>query len=438
MDTSLIILPSALMDGNKKQERSEDTLVRMSKATRDTLTSDNILLSGVAEKKQLEVFKAFTKDMIRVRQFVLEGTINHEDVTRIGFVSSNTFKKLGGQGHFLDLSKIPKEKPKEKPEIVIDKFLIGTDPELLLIKDGNIVNASSIEGFNKYAKFGSDGAAAELRPNPAFTAEDLVKNIKEILQDKTVNAKLHGIDLISACYYEDKIRDYPVGTHIHIDNPKQIAALPVAERYKLFAVTNKILDELLTVPMIRLDGTLGHNRRAKCKMSMANGYNGGNYGKGYGYFGEWRECNGRLEHRSLSGLVMANPEIATAVFGTAQAIAEASYGVALKNNLDTAFILPDNFKRETLFNKTFKGWGKIPIAEILQCTASSKEISDLMDASDRSVISQEYIKQWLVKIRKLPTYAKFSNYIEALGEILSASDKALDSLETKIKTTWKD
>ena len=62
----------------------------------------------------------------------------------------------------------------------------------------------------------------------------------------------------------------------------------------------------------------------------------------------------------------------------------------------------------------------------------------MMDASDRKVISQAYIKKWLTKMRTLTTYQKFSKHIETLGEILSSSDKVLDSFDTNIKNTWKD
>ncbi len=431
----LIILPSETMDGNKKQGRNEDTLLRMAKATRDSVALDknNVTLSGLANSKELNIYKAFSKDLIKVRELILADALNYEDSDRVAFVSSRTYKELGGDGLFLDLSKL---KPKEKIELIAN-LLIGTDPELLLMSQGKVVNASSIEGFDKKAKFGSDGAMAELRPDPANSAEDFVRNIKEILQNDNVQKKINKLDLISTCYHEEENRDYPVGTHIHIDNPKKIASLTLEERFRLFAVTNKILDELLTLPAIRLDGSKGHNRRAKCKMSTHNGFGGG-YGKGYGFFGEWRECHGRLEHRSLSGLVLINPDVATAVFGTAQAIAEATYNEALKNKLNKNFILPEKFNYKDIYKTTFKNWGDIPLAETLGCTTSSKDIAEMMDASDRKIVSQAYIKKWLTKIRTLSTYDKFSNHIEALGDILSSSDKVLDGFDTNIKNTWKD
>jgi hypothetical protein len=207
---------------------------------------------------------------------------------------------------------------------------------------------------------------------------------------------------------------------------------------RLFAVTNKILDELLTVPLVRLDGDAGHKRRARCKMSTHNGYNKGSYGKGYGFFGEWRACNGHLEHRSLSGLVMLNPEICTAVFGTAKAIAEAVYKMAIKNGLDEDFILPSKFSPKSIYSEDFAGWDEVPLAAALNCTTASGTISGIMNKSCRNEVNKPAIKDWLSKIRSLPNYADYSEHIESLGDLLSSSTKVLDGFNVNMKNTWKD
>ena len=435
--SKLIIVPSTLMDENP--DKNENAFARMAKVTRESAgvnNADEITLGDLKKAKAFHVKKAFTRDIIRARELVLNDALSYEDMNRVVFVSSKTFKDLGGVGDLLDFAKVEEVIKKVKVE-EITKLLIGTDPELLLVHNGKVVPASSINGFTKQSKFGSDGPMAELRPDPAFGAEGLVENLRKIINDDNVQAKINGLELISACYHEEEQRDYPVGTHVHIDNPEKIAALPTEQRRNLFAVTNKIMDELLTLPLIRLDGPKGHNRRAKCKMSMANGF-GGNYGKGYGYFGEWRECHGRLEHRSLSGLVLSNPEIATAVFGTAQAIAEAAYNEALKNDLNREFILPNKYNKNGIYDVQFNNWGDIPLAETLGCVTSSKDVNDMMNSSDRKTVTTNYIKKWLTKIRTLPTYGKFSKHVEALGDILSRSDKSLDGLDKNIKNTWKE
>ncbi len=432
MEKQIIVIPSEKMDSNQKEGRDEHRLVRMAKVARNKLDPDNsgMTLEGLINTKKLSTFKAYTEDVKKARKMMVDGALLDEhDLSNTCFVSTETYKNLGGKDKtlVLDLNSI------------FTKLLIGTDPELLLMHEGNVKHADSIPGFNKDAKFGNDGAMAELRPDPSHTAEGLVANMKKLLHDDVLINNVRDLDWISSCYIENKDRDYPVGTHIHIDNPKKIAAMSNESRLRLFAVTNKILDELLSMPLIRLDGSIGHKRRARCKMSAHNGYNKGSYGKGYGFFGEWRPCNGRLEHRSLSGLVITNPTICTAVFGTAKAIAEAVYKEAIKNDLNSDFILPKQFSKGVIYNDTFKQWDKIPLAESLGCTTTSGIISKAMNKSCRTDINKKSITDWLVKIRKLPTYNTYANNIESLGDVLVSSAKVLDGYNNvNMKKTWKE
>jgi hypothetical protein len=187
--------------------------------------------------------------------------------------------------------------------------------------------------------------------------------------------------------------------------------------------------------MIRLDGKIGHNRRAKCKMSQMGGF-GNNYGVGYGFFGEWRTCNGRLEHRSLSGLVISDPKICEAVFGVGQAIVEAVYKEAINHDLDGNFILPLDYDPKSIYTKKFKDWEKIPLASVFDCTKSSEFMHITMDNSSRVEISVDYIKKWNKKLKKLSTYGKYENYIESLSELLSNNSKTLDNINKNIKHNW--
>ncbi len=430
MDKKIVVLPSDKMDTNKKEDRNEHKLIRMAKAVRDDLDPNNsgLEIVGVDKSKVLNSFKAFSSDIKTAKKLVECEDIEATDLNRVCFVSTKTFKKLGGSGPFIEMSITD----------TFSKILIGTDPELLIMRDGNVISAAGIPGFSKTSKFGSDGAMAELRPDPAYTAEGLTSNIKDLLNNQILTDAVKDYDWKSACYHESNARDYPVGTHIHIDNPKKIAGLTSEARSRLFAVTNKIMDELLTIPMIRLDGNMGHRRRAKCKMSTHNGYNNNTYGKGYGFFGEWRVCAGRLEHRSLSGLVLLDPDICTAVFGTAKAIAEAVYKAAIEQKLDRGFILPEEYSKTSIYHSEFSNWGNIPLAELLECTTSSGKMALIMNKSSRTDISIKFIKRWLTHIRRLSTYNDYSDNIESLGEILSCSGKTLDGFNTNMKNIWKD
>lgn len=425
MEKTLILLPSNKMDNNKKEDRNEHNLIRMPKVVRDQLDpDDNGLEVSNKTTASFSTFKAYTEDLKNA-----QAILGEKELDRVCFVTTQNYKMLGGNNTpFLEIN---------ASNTFID-MLIGTDPELLIMQDNKVVNASNVLTNNKQAQFGADGAMAELRPKPASTSNDLVLNIKEVLNSKNNIKALEKYDLISACYVDGGDRDYPVGAHVHIGNPKKIENLKIEERLRLFAVTNKILDELLTVPLIRLDGEKGHNRRAKCKMSVHNGYNTGKYGKGYGFFGEWREAHGRLEHRSLSGLILSRPDLCRAVFGTAKAIAEAVYKEAIINKLDKNFILPENFSQKEIYQNNFNSWADIPLAVTFDCTTPSTVIANMMDKSSREEISVNFIKRWLKRIRLLPTYKKYEQDIETLGTILSCSAKTLDSIENNIKLTWKE
>jgi len=314
-------------------------------------------------------------------------------------------------------------------------MLIGTDPELLIMNNGQIIPANSIQGFSKNAKFGSDGAMAELRPDPASSPEKLIENMKKLFS--LTNTAAEGYDWISSCYHETKQRDYPVGAHIHIGNPHKIATgLNAKDKNRLFAVTNKIMDELLAIPMIRLDGKSGYKRRARCKMSHINGFGAG-YGKGYGFFGEWRGKHGRLEHRTLSGLVISNPKLCKSVFSTALAIAEAVYKKIINEKLDPDIILPSKFNENIIYDKSFVSWGDIPLAEIFGCVRSSKEMSDTLDKSSRSEITSSHIDSWLKKMSVLSTFSKYEADIVHLSEILSQNTQTLNKINRNIKKTWR-
>ena len=108
MNNKLILVPSESMDGNKKPDRDENSLLRVPKAVRDSLDIQNDIISLTAadKKAELKLFKAFSKDLIKMRELILEGLLEPADISRVAFVSSKTFKTMGGEGSVLDLSKI--------------------------------------------------------------------------------------------------------------------------------------------------------------------------------------------------------------------------------------------------------------------------------------------------------------------------------------------
>ncbi|MEA3471201.1 MAG: hypothetical protein U9R24_05765, partial [Thermodesulfobacteriota bacterium] len=191
-----------------------------------------------------------------------------------------------------------------------------------------------------------------------------------------------------------------------------------------FKVFNKIIDELLALPMMKLDGTNGNKRREGCAM--------GNYG----YFGGYRLCDGRLEHRTLSGIWLSHPKLAEVVFGVAKAIIDEVYKLIANNDFNMEYMYPENLKNRNIFNVNFDDWGRIQLANDIGCTRPSIEMQKLLIKSQAKVINKPFIKKWHTHMKGLSTYGKYETYIDALAELLCRPAKELQGIDTCIKSNW--
>lgn len=111
------------------------------------------------------------------------------------------------------------------------KFKIGSDPEFSFISQGRRINAKKLlntvfessdeynnDGYETKGGFiGWDGceATAELRPFPSKSTEQATKNIKIMLEE--INERLPTFEMSTISTYA------PVGGHIHIEIPEEIA-----------------------------------------------------------------------------------------------------------------------------------------------------------------------------------------------------------------------
>jgi len=431
MDGQLILVISDSMDDNKKPDRNEDALIRMSANARKAMRfdDDSVEVSGQKHHKVLKVHQSFSKDIKAVKR---SGKYSNAELKQIGFVTTDIFKLLTGTGEGDKKASIGKPTTKiDKPAIKVVKTLIGCDPEFLLFdNDGNVVRANSI--LRKNGKIGSDGAMIEVRPDPETSPIKLVKNMKDIFKDRDLTESIRNFKWKASIYYKDAIRDYPVGGHIHLGNPEGISVLTNTSKTFLFSVLNKIMDELLSLPMIKLDGTdLGKSRRSDCQMAMGN--------NGYGYYGEWRPCDGRLEHRTLSGLWLMHPLIAKSVLGTAKAIADEMFGIVSSVDYNkNIFKHPGvTFQRhKDLYRSDFDKWDEIDIAKEMGCTRSSGYMADMLNRSKAKSITKTYLKKWYAKLKGMSTYNKYSEHIDNLYTILCMPNKDIKDLGFDIKTNW--
>ena len=421
----LILLPSSAMDKNKKSDRNEDSLIRMSKKARRFMKfdEDQVEVWSVGDTAKdrknsallLNIFQAYSEDLKQTKDS------KAIDSNRIGFVTTKTWSKVTNgkneQSIWISTS--------------VHDTVIGADPEFLLFdKDGNVVRANNV--MTKASVIGCDGAMAEVRPEPSTTPAGLIKNIRSIFSNKSLTEPIANYSWIAGCYHKDGSRDYSMGGHIHIGNPLKVAKMTIDKRRLFFNALNKIMDELLAIPCIRLDDDMGNKRRTKCQMSNSGGW---------GYFGEWRMEEGRLEHRTLSGMWLMHPSLAKCVVGTAKAIADDVFKKWASKNFNHDYIVPkkySDFSNSKFVDAGFDDWRSLPICKDTNTCMSSKELSETLNRSRSRDISKAFLSGWHKKMRELSTYNRYSKYIDGLKEILTIPTTEVSKWSKNIKENWLD
>ena len=334
----------------------------------------------------------------------------------MGFVTSKTYARVTGS------------RAKKKNVWITDDVtdtVIGADPEFLLFDDdGNVVRANNVMGYQ--GVIGCDGAMAEVRPAPQISPEGLMENIRKIFADKELTKEIRKYRWTAGCYHKDQNRDYPMGGHIHIGNPVKLARMDMDVRSNFFVGFNKVLDELLALPMVKIDGSkLGRARRSECAMGK------------YGYFGEFRTCNGRLEHRTLSGMWLMHPELSILVFGTAKAIIDEVFSHVAHNKFSRNYLYSDIAgRKDIIWRPGFKDWERIPIVRDMGCLKPSDTMVEILNDSKAEKITMPFLREWYAKMRTLGTYKKYARYIDGLFEVLKIKQKSFDDCNKVIQDNW--
>jgi len=421
----LVLMPSRSMDNNRKEERNENGLIRMAAKAREFMSfaDDKVEVWTVAGAERqasvlLDIFHAFSGDVKKVKELVREGNLKPSDLNRIGFVTTKMYKRITGGDNDSNIW----------VSTGVHDTVIGADPEFLLFDGSNVVHANNL--MSKEGIIGCDGAMAEVRPGPSTNPEGLVKNIKSAFSNKSLTSAITSYDWVAGCYYQNSKRDYPMGGHIHIGNPAKVARMTMSHREMFFNVMNKIVDEFLSIPCIRLDGDMGTKRRTKCQMSNTGGW---------GYFGEWRPCNGRLEHRTLSGMWLMHPTVAMCVLGTAKAVTDEVFKRWANRDFKYDYVIPMKYKGlnyQDMNNDNFKDWKSFSICKDIGAVMPSKELRQVLNMSKGSDISKSWLDKWHSKMKKLSTYGKYSKYIDGLREILKLSMPELAKWDRKIQNNW--
>lgn len=427
MRKKLILVVSERMDTNKKGDRNENSLVRMSSITREYMGfhDDHVELWPVGSTGEerltkslsLKIFHAFNNDIKKLKRDIRSGQITNEGYKRVGFVTTRTFNRICGDN----------KTQSDNIWISDDIYdtVMGADPEFLLFNDrGKVVHAWNV--LPHIGEIGSDGAMAEVRPHPEVSINKLVKNMEKIFRDNVDRDEIKNYKLVATCYHENDERGYPVGGHIHIGNPIQLVKKSNAVKNGFYKVTNKIIDEYLTVPLIKLDGPKGAKRRSKDKLHS-----------GFGHFGDFRTDHGRLEHRSLSGIWLLHPSVSRAVLGTTKAITDEVLRLISDHQFKEEYILPGNkFGNTNLYDPGFDSWDEIPLAVDMNCTRSSRWMAEVLKKSDEGVINGAYVAKLHKKLKHLSTYEDNRKYIDGLCEILRLNYREISKWDTNIRNNW--
>lgn len=430
MKQQLILVPSERMDNNKKEGRYEDKMIRFGLKARSSLgLSDEKTVElwpstsakdRINRSRTLKIFKAFSDDLKTLR----DKDVSVNDYNRVGFVTTKTFDYICGNG-------ADSQKDIWISQSITDT-IIGGDPEFVLLNsDGDVQYAGNINNFGSTGKLASDGPLAEIRPDPTIAVVDFVDNIKEILRTHPRAKIITKYDWMASCCWRgkgadwgDHVRDHwPVGGHIHIGTPTQVAARCKASKSfqsSFYVSLCKILDELLGIPAMKLD-----NREESVKRRQQ-----------YGEYGCYRTDHGRLEYRTLSGMWMAHPKLAMIILGTAKAIVDSYFHILESKDFSENYLNGGaNPLEVNFFNSRFAGWDKVGIAKAMGAIKSSKEMATILNKYEIRY-TKEYIA-WLRRtLRKLPAYANYSEEIDGLIELISLPHQKLRRIDCDLKHTW--
>jgi len=437
MKSPLILVVSSKMDSNKKKGRNEDRLIRMGSKTRANLglTDEKTVelwpdtgevSDRINRSKALEIFQAYAGDLKKLK----DDNMSANEYFRVGFVTSRTFDY------------ICRDKHKKKENIwiadTIEDTVIGGDPEFLLgTKEGHYQYASYVRGFRHSDELGSDGPWAEIRPQPTIGVDDFVDNIQDILRNHPNVKLIEEYKWISGCYYYggqppngSSARSWPLGGHIHIGNPaKLVKAMNSAGnsyRNSVFACLQKIMDEYIAIPLMRLDGLDNSTKRRS----------------EFGYYGDIRVDHGRLEYRTLSSEWLNHPALTAAVIGTAKAISHAFFRSLENTGFNPKAVMTKSMAEGSsdiniyrFFDASFCYWKNIELMREFKTIKNSSTMIDILNSA-KMEFNQAFFKSHKSLIKSLSTYKEYAEHLDAFLEIIALSDDDLASIPRDLKKGW--
>lgn len=282
-----------------------------------------------------------------------------------------------------------------------EELTIGADPEFVFVEDtGKAAYADTViagSGIDKWGAFGSDGPCGELRPQPSDDVSRFILNIEKsfrLARGKALELRWAG----GASYsHPDMERTYPIGGHIHLGLPK----LPKASQPGAQHMVVKLLDELVALPMVRIDTPYASYRR-----SVEN----------YGRCGSCRTSNYKIEWRTPSGLWLINKDMAQATLATTKAVAEAAWIEYENKGCNVSYMTSDKF-----------------MAKLRKM--SNDTLSNIINNNLDKKVTRELINDIANRLKTMPTYGKYKEEIRFFVRTCLGSKPHRDKLRD-LRKEW--
>lgn len=387
---------------------SESMFIRIPKKTRDSLSSntDKITISYKNKKIALKIKAAFKEDVSELKTLIKEGHISVKDANSLGFVTSATLHNLMGRSKKSETDYCYASND-------IEDIMLGADPEFVLVDPVTLSfkYAESISGFPREGPLGADGPLAEVRPPPSNSVNGVVDNIQGILRQG--NNSLRPYHWLAGATYKNPLkpneRTLHIGGHIHLGDP---LILPPKEKQGMYRQIIRMLDELVAIPLVRIDVPQAQLRR--------NTLHTNGYGK-YGTWGDTRPQPGRFEWRVPSGLWLAHPDFARAVLGTSKAITETCYQMMAEEGFNQSWVCARADSKGFL-----KSWSAMGAAIA----------ANIVNKADPKLVTQTLINRTSKKLKGMSNYKKYQDNIDEFISLVSMPMADKCNINLDIKDTW--